>query len=87
MAMASDKPWPQGQNRDQKDSALYRMIPTLPIDSLEDLHADGEDAIPLKKQDLELYKQPYEFLFVDFYASWCFRIVSNSIPRGKPSVK
>mmetsp|Transcript_36356 Transcript_36356/g.41799 ORF Transcript_36356/g.41799 Transcript_36356/m.41799 type:complete len:142 (-) Transcript_36356:502-927(-) len=62
----------QGQNRDQKDIALYD---TDIQHSLEDLHADGEDAIPLNKQDLELYKQQYEFLFVDFYASWCSHCV------------
>jgi len=74
----------QGQNRDQKDIALYRMIPTLPIRWRTYLHADGEDAIPLKKQDLELYKQHYAFLVVDFFMPVGVRIVSNSIPRGKP---
>ena len=62
----------EGKNRDQKDISLYD---TEIEDTLEELHADGEDAIPLNKQELELYKEQYEFLFVDFYASWCSHCV------------
>lgn len=40
-------------------------------DSIEELHENGEDAVSLDPTTLEFAQEEYEFLFVDFYASWC----------------
>ena len=40
-------------------------------ESLEELLANGEDAISLDKQTLQFARDENEYLFVDFYASWC----------------
>merc|ERR1712194_918372 len=40
-------------------------------DSIEELHKNGEDAVSLDPMTLEFAQEEYEFLFVDFYASWC----------------
>lgn len=58
----------KGRNRNQKDIDLYDETVT---DTLEDLHKNGEDAVSLDPETLELYREEHEYLFVDFYASWC----------------
>lgn len=57
----------QGRNKQQNDIELFDTSVTR---SLEELHQDGEDAIPLDEQTFEFAKHQQEYLFVDFYASW-----------------
>merc|ERR1711865_712708 len=40
-------------------------------ETLEGLHEDGEDAISVDPKTLEEYKKNYDYVFVDFYATWC----------------
>lgn len=40
-------------------------------ESIEELHANGEDAVSLDQTTLQFAKDENEYLFVDFYASWC----------------
>ena len=58
----------KGRNRNQKDIEMWD--PAVE-ESLEELHEDGEDAVSLDEKMLEQYKKDHEYLFVDFYASWC----------------
>jgi thiol-disulfide isomerase/thioredoxin len=58
----------KGRNRNQKDIALFDETVT---ETLEELHSNGEDAISLDEDTLNLYKKEHDYLFVDFYASWC----------------
>lgn len=58
----------RGRNRNQKDIDLFDSTVSA---SLEELHENGEDAISLDGDSLELYKIEHDYLFVDFYASWC----------------
>jgi thiol-disulfide isomerase/thioredoxin len=58
----------QGRNKQQKDIELYdSAIPH----SIEELHENGEDAISLDEETFEYARKEQEYLFVDFYASWC----------------
>lgn len=57
-----------GRNKQQNDIDLFDETVT---ESIEELHANGEDAISLDGDTLEFAKNENEFLFVDFYASWC----------------
>jgi thiol-disulfide isomerase/thioredoxin len=43
----------------------------LVTDTLEELYENGEDAISLDETTLEIFKNEHQYLFVDFYASWC----------------
>jgi len=58
----------KGRNRDQKDIDHFDETVTETID---ELHENGEHALVLNKETLEWAKLNYEFLFVDFFASWC----------------
>eukprot|EP00539_Tryblionella_compressa_P002309 CAMPEP_0178749872 /NCGR_PEP_ID=MMETSP0744-20121128/9641_1 /TAXON_ID=913974 /ORGANISM="Nitzschia punctata, Strain CCMP561" /LENGTH=512 /DNA_ID=CAMNT_0020403313 /DNA_START=43 /DNA_END=1582 /DNA_ORIENTATION=- len=58
----------KGRNRNQKDIDLYDETV---IETLEELHANGEDAVELNMETLQFAKNENDFLFVDFYASWC----------------
>jgi len=58
----------KGRNRNQKDIELFDSSIT---ETLEDMHEDGEDAVSLDEKTLKQYKNDHEYLFVDFYASWC----------------
>lgn len=58
----------KGRNRNQKDIDHFDETVT---ESLEELHEDGEHAFTLDKESLEFAKENYEYLFVDFFASWC----------------
>ncbi|KAG7342374.1 endoplasmic reticulum vesicle transporter [Nitzschia inconspicua] len=58
----------RGRNRNQKDIVLFDEAVT---ESIEDLHANGEDAISLDETTLEIFKKEHDYVFVDFYASWC----------------
>ena len=58
----------QGRNKQQKDIALFDKAVT---ETIEDLHENGEDAISLDAQTFEFIKRANDYVFVDFYASWC----------------
>lgn len=58
----------QGRNKDQKDITLYDKTVT---DTLDEMYANGEDAVSLDPETLEYAQRNQEYLFVDFYASWC----------------
>lgn len=58
----------KGRNRNQKDIELFD--PQID-DNLDSLHEDGVDAVTLDKEKLEEYRQNYDYVFVDFFASWC----------------
>ena len=58
----------RGRNRNQKDVELFD---TKVTESIEELHANGEDAISLDPEALEMFRNEHDYLFVDFYASWC----------------
>ena len=58
----------KGRNRQQKDIQLFDETVS---ESLEDLHENGEDAISFDADTLEFAKRENDYLFVDFYASWC----------------
>jgi len=56
------------RNKEQHDIILSD---TLVVETLEELHENGEDAISLDPQTLQFARDEYDFLFVDYYASWC----------------
>ncbi|CAJ1965835.1 unnamed protein product [Cylindrotheca closterium] len=58
----------RGRNRNQKDIDLYDSTVS---ETLEELHENGVDAVSLDTESFELYKKEHDYLFVDFYASWC----------------
>jgi len=58
----------KGRNMLQTDIVLADAAVT---DTLEELHVNGEDAVSLDATTLAFAQDEYEFLFVDFYASWC----------------
>lgn len=58
----------KGRNKDQRDVLLSDNLVTETID---ELHANGEDAISLDPETLNFAKTDNTYLFVDFYASWC----------------
>jgi thiol:disulfide interchange protein len=67
----------QGRNKQQKDLDLFDPSVTR---SLEQLYENGEDAISLSEETFEYARKSQEYLFVDFYASWCVRrFVSASL--------
>lgn len=57
----------QGRNKQQKDIDLFDNTVT---ESLEELYANGEDAINLGQESFDFLVKSQEYLFVDFYASW-----------------
>jgi len=58
----------QGRNKQQKDIDLFDSSVTR---TLEELHENGEDAISLDEETFQYALKTQEYLFVDFYASWC----------------
>ncbi len=58
----------KGRNKEQRDIILYDK--TI-LDSIDQLHKNGEDAISLDPDTLNFAKEENTYLFVDFYASWC----------------
>jgi thiol-disulfide isomerase/thioredoxin len=58
----------QGRNQNQNDILLKDEDV---LETIEELHENGEDAISLDPQTMEFARRENQFLFVDFYASWC----------------
>jgi len=58
----------KGRNRNQKDIEMFD--PQIE-ETLEELHEDGEDAMSMDEAILEEYKKNHDYVFVDFFASWC----------------
>ncbi|KAL7568997.1 hypothetical protein ACA910_021288 [Epithemia clementina (nom. ined.)] len=59
----------QGRNKEQKD--IIALHDESVTETLDDLLADGEEAISLDLQTFQFALHEQQFLFVDFYASWC----------------
>jgi Endoplasmic Reticulum-Golgi Intermediate Compartment (ERGIC) len=57
----------QGRNKQQKDIDLFDSTITQ---TLEQLHANGIDALSLDAETFEYARKTQEYLFVDFFASW-----------------
>lgn len=56
------------KNPDQRDILLYDQSV---YESLEHLHLNGEDAVSLDKESLGYAIEEFEYVFVNFFASWC----------------
>lgn len=57
-----------GKNKNQNDIALSDEGVK---ETIEELHENGEDAVSLDETTLKFALNEYEFVFVDFFASWC----------------
>jgi thiol-disulfide isomerase/thioredoxin len=56
------------RNKDQHDIDLFDSTVTRDLD---ELYANGEDAVSLAPETLEFALNENEYVFVDFFASWC----------------
>jgi hypothetical protein len=61
----------QGRNRQQNDIKLFDEGVAQTI---EELVEDGEDAVSLDANTFEFARKEQEYLFMDFYASWCSHV-------------
>jgi thiol-disulfide isomerase/thioredoxin len=57
----------QGRNREQRD--LLHDSHTHP--SIEELHQNGENAVPMTKDGFGPFIEENEYVFANFYAPWC----------------
>ena len=58
----------QQRNLKQHDVQLFDA--TIE-ETIEELHADGEDAVSLDEHTFDIALDENEYVFVDFFASWC----------------
>lgn len=58
----------RSRNRDQHDVLLFDSGVE---ETIEELHADGEDAVSLDETLLEVALEENTYVFVDFFANWC----------------
>jgi len=58
----------QGRNKNQKDIVLFDEDVT---ETHEELLENGEQAVILDYDTFQYAKNEFEYLFVDFFASWC----------------
>lgn len=56
------------RNRDQHDVLLFDAGVE---ETIEELHADGEDAVSLEDTTLQVALMENTYVFVDFFANWC----------------
>lgn len=56
------------RNPDQHD--IVYSDPSV-TDTIEALHENGEDAVSLTPESLEYALEDFDFVFVDFFATWC----------------
>ena len=56
------------RNRQQHDVQLFDATVE---ETIEELHADGEDAVSLDEKTFEIALEENEYVFVDFFANWC----------------
>ena len=57
-----------GRNVQQHDVVLRD---DAVVETIDELHENGEDAISLDETTIKFARREYDFLFVDFFASWC----------------
>ena len=60
----------RGRNRQQRDVELDLHDKTV-TQTIEELHENGEDAVVLNEETLTYALREQDYVFVDFYASWC----------------
>jgi len=58
----------QQRNKAQTD---VQMFDSSIQETIEELHADGEDAVSLDETTLEVALEENDYVFVDFFANWC----------------
>mmetsp|Transcript_59483 Transcript_59483/g.70889 ORF Transcript_59483/g.70889 Transcript_59483/m.70889 type:complete len:525 (+) Transcript_59483:233-1807(+) len=58
-----------GRNKQQKDIAIHDENVK---ETLAELHENGEDVVYLDKESLELAVEENPYVFVDFFAEWCW---------------
>jgi thiol-disulfide isomerase/thioredoxin len=58
----------KGRNRQQNDILLFDDQVT---ESIEELYQNGVDALSLTPETLDFAIRENEYVFVDFFASWC----------------
>lgn len=56
------------RNRQQHDVQLFDATVE---ETIEELHADGEDAVSLDETTFNIALEENEYVFVDFFANWC----------------
>jgi hypothetical protein len=61
----------QGRNKAQRDIMLFDEGV---LQSIEELTENGEDAVSLDETTFRFALNENEFLFVDFFASWCSHV-------------
>jgi len=47
------------------------LVDSKVTSTIEELHANGEDAVSLDSTTLEYARREHQFVFVDFFANWC----------------
>eukprot|EP00978_Attheya_sp_CCMP212_P002671 scaffold5469_cov54-Attheya_sp.AAC.3 len=60
----------------KKNQVDIEMKDEAVSETLEELHKDGEDAINLDTETLQYARDENEYLFVDFFASWCSHCIA-----------
>jgi len=58
----------QSRNLKQHDVQLFDATVE---ETIEELHADGEDAVSLDEHTFNIALEENEYVFVDFFANWC----------------
>jgi len=61
----------QGRNKNQNDIELFDSAVSQ---SIEELHRNGEDAVSLDATTFPFALDEFEYVFMDFFASWCSHV-------------
>ncbi|CAB9503351.1 disulfide-isomerase 5-4 [Seminavis robusta] len=61
----------QERNLRQHDLGEVQLHDKTVTKTLEELHQNGEDAVPLTEETLEQALKDSPFVFVDYFANWC----------------